>query len=176
VRLEAALYLSALLWSAPARGQVSVAARRAIDWGTLAAGTDTRIDPRDADRRGEIELAATGPNEVRVSFPSFLISPKGDRIPVAFRTGDVLVIYARTGVVLVPDPGLPFSVDVTPATGDATVWIGGTATPVARPHPGRYEATITVVTLASTLTAPTTQLRRTSGSLRLPGIPLVRTP
>jgi hypothetical protein len=150
VRHLATMLLMAAGWSAP-RVEVPTARTAAIvpkqglAWGRLLRGVASRVQPGDVLKRGQIDFVGTGRLQVRLDLPSMLVSRTGGRFPVSFRAGDLVLQYTRNGGTSFPIPTEPIVILTNPGRGDASLYIGGTASPAASQATGEYTGTITVV-------------------------------
>jgi hypothetical protein len=124
---------------------ITVVPRQGIDWGALIPGTTSRVDPRDAGRRGEIDFVGKGNATVFIVLPRALVSAEGQRVPLSFHTGDLIIEYTRNGPTSMPDPGVPIDIHPNPGQGDVRLFIGGIAAPPIAQHTGSYDATITAL-------------------------------
>ncbi|HEX3235887.1 MAG TPA: hypothetical protein VHR41_16960 [Gemmatimonadales bacterium] len=120
--------------------------RQMLDFGTLFAGTPTRVSRLDALRAGQFELRGAKGSEVRVDLglPSALTGPRGAKVPLGFGPGDAG--YTRDGTIATAAPFDPRSALITTLSGNGRLYLflGGTASPAARQTAGTYAGTITL--------------------------------
>jgi hypothetical protein len=120
--------------------------RQMLDFGTLFAGTPSRVSRLDALRAGQFELRGAKGSEVRVDLglPSALDGPRGAKVPLGFGPGDGG--YTRDGTITTAAPFDPRSALITTLSGNGRLYLflGGTASPAARQTAGTYAGTVTL--------------------------------
>lgn len=134
----------AALCAPPRAAAQSLTAAQPLDFGPLLPGAAEVVTVDDAWRRAEVKLVTSGNVDVRLVVPAALSSPQGAQIPLTFRFGDGAVLY-RNSRISTFDPNQPFRVRIPPGHGEASILVGGTATPSPSQPAGVYTATMVVV-------------------------------
>lgn len=145
-----ALVLVLLALSAgPARAQLALYPVQGLDFGELRGGASGRIQPTDAQRRGEIELLGSGLFTVSLVLPTHMVSDAGQTLPLGFGPGDAVFRLRKTGRETSFDPTQPSTFRVPFKDDGSVIYIGGLAVPDPRQAPGTYTATVTIQVVAS---------------------------
>lgn len=139
----ACLALVGLRAASPAEAQ-SLAASQPLDFGQLLPGRPEVVTVDDAWRRAEVKMVTSGNVDIRLVVPTALTTPQGAQIPLTFRLGDGAVLY-RNSRVATFDPNQSVRVRIPPGHGEASILVGGTATPSPSQPAGVYRATLVVV-------------------------------
>lgn len=119
---------------------------RGIDFGLLMPGTAETVTVRDAWRRGEARIEATGAVEIRILLPAELTaSGAPGTVPLRFQEGDAAIVFPKTGKVTLFDPRQPLRISIPASQKYVTLYLGGTATPPADQAAEEYSAPFVVV-------------------------------
>lgn len=144
----------ALAAGVPALGAQAFTVRplQDLSFGAVIPGVPVRIDPLDALRSGQVELAAPRGTlfEVRITLPSAMSGPGGATLPLAFDNTSGAAAANRNGnrgdvIRFNPRAAQRFQL----VTSDrAIIYLGGEARPRAGQGTGRYTAPV-VMTLSN---------------------------
>jgi hypothetical protein len=132
--------------SRPAAAQIGVTPVRDLAFGPVIVGVPTHIGPSHPVRSGQFRVTTLPLLRVHLRFtlPSKLDGPAGATLPIDFGSTDAL--YVGTAPNSVPETFNPKSTENVQGNLDTTilVFIGGTVSPAADQHQGRYAGTITL--------------------------------
>jgi hypothetical protein len=135
--------------SASAQGPVAVIPIQGLRFGTLTPGLLSPVSVLDNQGRAGIEVTGRGQVSVSFGLPAGLRTKEGGLLPVFFGASDGRVLIAGNGTVHNFDPRSPYNFVLSGSQGQASVFLGGTASPAITQRPGTYEGEITVTVVIS---------------------------
>lgn len=136
--------------AAPLMGQgqpVQVTGLRSIDFGTVFPGVPRSVFRTDALNSGQINIRAASGSQLQLTFalPTGMSGPGGTTMPLSFGGDDAGFSATQSVTSQVGfDPRVPFVATMGGPPGRASVFLGGTVTPLASQPAGSYTATITL--------------------------------
>jgi len=124
-------------------GQVLVVPERDLDFGLISAGVPAAVQPTDVVRSAQLRVEGRGRYQISFLLPTHLSSLSGHTIPLVFGATDGRLTIRHK--VTTFDPADVVSFRINPADREATVNLGGTATPATGQPAGSYSATIVIM-------------------------------
>jgi hypothetical protein len=119
---------------------------RSLDFGTLLPGVAQPIARTDPLRSGQFDVTGQKFSTVQLSFtlPAVMTGPAGAALPLSFGGNDAGFSESQSVASQVGfDPRAPFLATLS-KNGRGSVFLGGTARPVAAQRPGSYSGTVTL--------------------------------
>jgi hypothetical protein len=141
--------LALLAFPGTVHSQGSVFPIQSLRFGTLIPGLVTTVSAQDGDGRAAIEVRGRGQVTVSFRLPHALSTSSGGNLPLIFGPTDGRAVIAGNGRVHLFDPRSQFGFVLSGSDGQATIYLGGAATPAVTQRPGRYEGEITVTVTIS---------------------------
>lgn len=127
-----------------AQSSVAVLPVQGLSFGVLPGSASVVIDPLDSRRRAVVDVVGSGAVTVRFVLPTALVGDTNTPLPLSFGATDGRIAVAGSSQVIVFDPNLPVSFTIPSGSKGASIYLGGTARPLARQVPGAYSASINV--------------------------------
>ncbi|HEY3280119.1 MAG TPA: hypothetical protein VGJ83_06365 [Gemmatimonadales bacterium] len=125
---------------------VTVTGIRGVTFGVVLPGVALVIMRTDPANSGQLDIKGPNRGQVQLTFtlPSAMTGPAGAQMPLVFGSSDAGYSQSQAiGGQIGFDPKQPFTASLS-NSGRASVFVGGTANPVANQRAGTYTATITL--------------------------------
>ncbi|HYT04711.1 MAG TPA: DUF4402 domain-containing protein [Gemmatimonadales bacterium] len=123
---------------------LTVTGVRGLTFGTLLPGLPGTVSRSDPANSGQIDLTGEKLSNVQLSFtlPTVMTGPGGATLPLTFSSADAGYSASQAiGSQVAFDPRQPF-VAALNKNGRGSVFVGGTAQPLASQRAGSYTATV----------------------------------
>jgi uncharacterized protein DUF4402 len=136
--------------AAPVHGQgrpLRVNGVRSISFGTVFPGIGKSVLRTDALNSGRFDIRAASGTQLQLTFalPPDMTGPGGAVMPLTFGGGDAGFSVTQSVASQVGfDPRVPFVATMGGPPGRASVFLGGTVTPLVSQPAGSYTGTITL--------------------------------
>ena len=141
--------LALLTVGAPLSAQraIRVTSVRSLVFGTVFPGVRRTVLRTDPLNSGQLDIRATRNAQVQLIFtlPAVLNGPAGATMPVSFGGNDGGFSATRSVASQVGfDPRVPYVARLSNNSSRASVFLGGSANPIASQRAGSYTGTVTL--------------------------------
>lgn len=131
----------------PAQRRIRVTSMRSLVFGTVFPGVRRTVLRTDPLNSGQLDIRATRNAQVQLIFtlPTVLNGPAGATMPVSFGGNDGGFSATRSVASQVGfDPRVPYVARLSNNSTRASVFLGGSANPIASQRAGSYTGTVTL--------------------------------
>ena len=139
--------LPVLVTPLAAQRRVRVTSVRSLVFGTVFPGVRRTVLRTDPLNSGQLDIRATRNAQVQLIFtlPAVLNGPAGATMPVSFGGNDGGFSATRSVASQVGfDPRVPYVARLNNNSARASVFLGGSANPIASQRAGSYTGTVTL--------------------------------